>query len=139
MILPVTFTETSLSFPFKVSANGTIATTVDHKNIWANKVRSVLSTSFQERVMFPQFGNELTEVFWNTETFAKSSVNAYVARAFSNWLPTLRLNEVIVSDIDTTGQLTISISYFLPNDEQVETSIGFVRISGNLPIIQETA
>jgi phage baseplate assembly protein W len=85
----------------------------------------------------PAFGSRFNEVLWNTEGFAKQNVSAYVEEAFNTWLPNLRLVEVVVSDIDITGQLTISISYLLPNDRNSMTTLGIVGISGNLQPTQE--
>jgi hypothetical protein len=87
--------------------------------------------------MLPTFGSRLNELLWNTERYAKQTVASYIEQAFTTWLPTLSLVEVTVSDIDDSGQLTISISYSLPNNENSLTTIGIVGISGNLQPTEE--
>jgi phage baseplate assembly protein W len=132
------FTETTLAFPFKISSNGTVATINNQEAIWATKVKSVIGTLQKERVMFPAFGSRLGEAFWNTETFAKEQVRNFIQEAFIGWLPTLTLQDVQVSDIDESGQLTISISYLLPNNSASNIAIGVVGISGTLQLTQES-
>ena len=131
------YSEVTLAFPFKISSKGTVSTINDQKAIWSNKVRSVIGTLLKERVMFPTFGSRLNELLWNTERYAKQTVVSYVEQAFTTWLPTLSLVEVTVSDIDDSGQLTISISYLLPNNENSLTTIGIVGISGTLQPTEE--
>jgi phage baseplate assembly protein W len=137
MLIGSIFTETTLAFPFKVSPKGTISTINDQKAIWSNKVKSVIGTLLKERVMLPSFGSRLNEVVWNTEGFAKQHVREFVSQAFITWLPTLTLEEVDVSNVDDTGQITISISYTLPNNTSSTAVIGIVGISGNLQPTQE--
>jgi phage baseplate assembly protein W len=131
------FKETTLSFPFKVSQSGGIATVDDQATIWSQRVISVIGTTIKERIMKPTFGSRLNELLWNTEGYAKLNVQTFVEQAFIKWLPTLTLDEVTVSDIDSSGILNISISYFLPNNASTQTTIGIVGISGNLPITEE--
>ena len=131
------YKETTLAFPFKISSKGTVSTIDDQEAIWSNKVRIVIGTLIKERVMLPLFGSRLNEVLWNTEAFAKQNVSSFIEQAFITWLPSLSLDEVVVSDIDTTGHLNISISYLLPNNQNSNTTIGIVAISGNLQPTQE--
>jgi len=131
------FKERTLAFPFKISQNGLVAVVDDQESIWSNKVKSVVGTTVRERVMRPVFGSRLNELAWNTEGYAKQSVQSFVEQAFLTWLPSLTLNEVTVSDIDDAGQLNISISYLLPNDTASVTTVGIVAVSGNLQPTQE--
>jgi phage baseplate assembly protein W len=137
MLIGSTFKETTLAFPFKVSAKGTVATVNDQNAIWSNKVKSVIGTLLKERVMTPAFGSRLNEVLWNTEGFAKQHVREFISQAFITWLPTLTLDEVIISDVDNTGELTIQISYTLPNNSSSTAVVGIVGVSGNLQPTQE--
>ena len=131
------YKETTIAFPFKISSKGTVSTVNDQEAIWSNKVKSVIGTLVKERVMLPSFGSRLSEVLWNTEGFAKQNVAEFIGQAFTTWLPNLSLVEVVVSDIDISGQLDISISYLLPNNTNSMTTIGVVGISGNLQPTQE--
>ena len=131
------YKETTLAFPFKISSKGTVSIIDDQEAIWSNKVKSVIGTLVKERVMLPSFGSRLNEVLWNTESFAKKNVSLFIQQAFATWLPNLNLVEVIVSDIDNSGYLNISISYLLPNNQNSNTTIGIVAISGNLQPTQE--
>lgn len=132
------FKETTLAFPFRISQDGDVAAVDDQTAIWSQRVTSVIGTTIKERIMKPTFGSRLNELLWNTEGYAKVNVQTFVEQAFIKWLPTLTLDEVTVSDIDQSGTLNISISYFLPNNTSTETTIGVVGISGNLPITEET-
>jgi hypothetical protein len=126
------FKETALDFPFRISADGTVATVNSQEAIWSNKVRLAISTLQKERVFFPSFGSKIGELFWNNESFAKTHVKSFIEEVFIGWLPTLTLQNVEVSNIDSLSQLTINISYLLPNDTLSQTAIGIISISGNL-------
>jgi phage baseplate assembly protein W len=131
------YKETTLAFPFKISPKGTVSTINDQEAIWSNKVKSVVGTLIKERVMMPSFGTRFNEVLWNTEKFAKTNVVTFIEHAFITWLPNLNLEEVVVSDVDTSGQITISISYSLPNEQNSMVSIGIIGISGTQQATEE--
>ena len=137
MLINSSYKETTLAFPFKISSKGTVSTINDQQAIWSNKVKAVIGTLIKERVMLPTFGSRLNEVLWNTEGFAKQNVIAFVEQAFTTWLPALNLVEVVISDIDTSGQLEINITYLLPNNQSSNTTIGIIAISGVQQSTQE--
>lgn len=132
------FEETAISIPFKIGANGSVSVATDQKSIWSHKVRSVIGTAVSERVMLPEFGCRLNDVLWSGETSIQEEVQRYIQESFSFWLPKLTLVKVSVSNVDDTGQITIAISYLLPNTEETNITIGIVRLSGNRQISQVT-
>ena len=132
--------EVALTLPFSVNAYGRINTTTERSKIWQDRVRSVVGTYLGERVMRPNFGSDVVDAVFENSDDAQITIETAIREAFNTFLPTLSVSEVRTNYDENTGILETEIVYALPDakiDELVSTTIGLVRIAGNLPAIQE--
>jgi len=130
--------EIAIALPFSIDPYGKVSQTKEQSKIWADKVRSVIGTALKERVMRPLFGTDISSSVYEGQDFAELSVKDAVATAFNTQLQRLQLQSVS-SVFDTyTNTLTVDVTYALPNDEVVSTTIGILSISGNLIPREET-
>lgn len=132
--------ELTISLPFSINAYGRVGTTQEQSKIWQDRVRSVIGTYLGERVLRPGFGSNVSEEVFESEEDAQITIRQAIQQSFSTWLPTLSLKDTLVDYDENTGILEVEVIYALPDSvtEEVEsTTIGVVRIAGNLPPIQE--
>lgn len=132
--------ELALSLPFSVNPYGRISTTTERSKIWQDRVRSVIGTFLGERVMRPNFGADVVDAVHETSEEAIIIIETQVRQAFNTYLPTLTLTDVITNYDESTGIMEVEIVYSLPEatiEDVSSTTIGLVRIAGNLPPLQE--
>jgi len=129
--------EKAISLPFSIDSFGAVGSTTEQPKIWADRVRSVLGTSLRERVMKPTFGTLIPFSLFNSVENAVHEIKDEVTKAFNKQLPLLKLTAVDVSQAQVTNELTISVTYALPNQEVAKTTIGYVSIQGNIPLYEE--
>lgn len=124
--------EVAIALPFSIDAYGKVSQTKEQPKIWADKVRSVIGTALKERVMRPLFGTNIPAAVFENQDFSALTVQDTVSTAFNQQLQRLQLQDVSSVFDDYTGTLNIEITYGLPNDEVVSTTVGLLSISGNL-------
>jgi phage baseplate assembly protein W len=129
--------EIAMTLPFQIDVYGKVSSTIEQERIWADRVRSVIGTCLRERVMRPNFGTTIPFALFETSDSAIQEVTSEVNNAFLNFLPTLSVQEVTVTFNEPLNTIDVSITYSLPNDKLVTTTIGVVVIRGTLPPIQE--
>ena len=129
--------EKAISLPFSFDAYGKIAITTDQAKIWADRVRSVIGTNLRERLMRPEFGSLVPTAFMETQEMAAATVNAEVERAFSTQLDKLSLQSTDCSFDEYSGTMNVTITYQLPNNNIIDTTVSYVYLSNNQPIYEE--
>jgi phage baseplate assembly protein W len=109
----------AITLPFTIGPNG-INKTTDISKIWKDRVYGVVLTSFNERVMSPNFGTEVKAALFLSIDDAMDSIKESVQIGFSRWLSTLTLNSVTGSLDPSDGNLNVEILYSIPGsiDEQ---------------------
>ena len=129
--------EVAIALPFTLTSYGSIGTTTDQSKIWADRVRSVIGTTLRERVMRPTFGTTITHAFMETQDTASISITSEVSSAFALLLPNLTLNSVDTSVDEYSGEVSATISYSLPNNDVVDTTVAIANVIGTLPPYEE--
>jgi phage baseplate assembly protein W len=129
--------EKAIALPFSINSFGKVTDTTELSKIWADRVRSVIGTALRERVMLPDFGTDIPSSVFETTEEADSQIQTEVIRAFNEQLSALTLDEVTSTFDEFTNVMNVDITYALPNDEVVNTSIGLVSIAGTAPIYEE--
>ena len=124
--------EVAIALPFSIDPYGKVTQTTDQSKIWADKVRSVIGTALRERVMRPTFGTDIPSAVFESQEDADGRVQELVAVSFNSQLPRLTLQGVSTAFDEYSGTLTLEITYALPNEEVVSTTIGLIIISANL-------
>jgi phage baseplate assembly protein W len=106
----------AISLPFRIDGYGQVSSTSDPRKIWADRVRSVLMTSFGERVMRPTFGSDVADEVYDILDEVPELTYASVSQAFSDFLPRLTLEDVVaVSEDEENGVVSLEIQYRLPD------------------------
>lgn len=106
----------SISLPFRLDGYGRVAVTTDIKKIFADRVRTVISTYPGERVMRPTFGTFLPDDLFGDAESTESFISADVQDAFALWLPDLQFEDVEVIEKDgPNGSVEVRINYTAPN------------------------
>ena len=129
--------EKAIALPFSINSFGRVTDTTEMSKIWADRVRSVIGTALRERVMLPDFGTDIPSSVFETTEEADSQIQTEVIRAFYEQLSALTLDEVTSTFDEFTGVMNVDITYALPNDEVINTSIGLVSLAGTAPIYEE--
>jgi phage baseplate assembly protein W len=130
--------ETAISLPFSVDPYGSITSTVDQAKIWADRVRSVIGTNLNERVMLPTFGTLVPSSFMETVDAADALISSEIRTAFANQLPLLTFEKADITYDEYSNTVNISIVYDLPNNQETATTtIALITIDGNSPASEE--
>lgn len=129
--------EVAITLPFSINPYGSIATTTEQSKIWSDRVRSVIGTNLRERIMRPNFGTLVPSSFMETADDAESIITTEVGSAFATQLSLLDLQETSILYDEYTNQLNVTITYALPNNEVVKTTIGLITIDGKNPATEE--
>lgn len=129
--------EIALTLPFKINPYGNVASTTDQAKIWSDRVRFVIGTNLEERLLDPQFGTLVPEAFMQTAEDADALIAAEVERAFPLQLELLTFQSVDISFDEYTGTTNVNIIYNLPNGEVTDTVVAVTYIGGNNQSVQE--
>lgn len=129
--------EKTIALPFSIDPYGKVTITSDQSKIWADRVRSVMGTFLRERVMRPEFGTDIPYSVFNTQEAAQQEISTETAQAFNQHLPLLTLDSVSSSFDSYSGVINVTITYKLPNDIVVDTTIGILTVRGNIPPYEE--
>jgi len=129
--------ESAVSLPFALDAYGNVKKTYDQSKIWADRVHTVIGTLKKERVMLPNFGTAMPGSLFETQSVTEETIKREVFTAFVNYLSQLTLDSVEVVFDEYNDAITAEITYSLPNQEQLMTTIGVATISGNKLIGEE--
>lgn len=99
-------------FPLSTTANGSIALVGGDREI-EEAIRIILSTSFGERPMRPEFGCGIHDhVFASADATTAGVIIYEVRRALERWEPRIIVQDIIVSfDRVHLGMLYIDIHY----------------------------
>jgi phage baseplate assembly protein W len=127
-------TQRAISLPFSLSESNGISFTTNENKIWKDRVFLAVMTGLSERVMRPNYGTQIKTAIFENEAVAIPLVDATVRAGFSQWLPSLVLQNLYIElDLDTM-HLDITISYKLPNEttDEVKISTGTFTRSGDL-------
>lgn len=138
-------TELAISLPFSITPYGSVSTTTNQYKVWADRARSVIGTSFSERIYRPRFGTGIPQSLFDSTEDMVEEIRRSVQQAFDTFLSTLTLEEVNVevSNSDLAGVYTYGnvvsteITYSLPNGSFETIIVGIATIDGNNPIIEE--
>lgn len=133
--------EKAISLPFSLDTYGKITTATEFSKIWADRVRSVMCTMLDERVMEPTFGTKIADSMFDGVEEAVPTIKTEVEQAFIKFLSTLVLDTVEVSfdekSTDSSGAIYIEVEYTLPNNKTDSIVVAIAAISRNQPAYQE--
>jgi phage baseplate assembly protein W len=131
-------TEVALAFPFSLDPfTGSISTTTNQDVIWADRVRMAVETTVGERVMRPTYGTKVPSSLFNTIDGFTDVVEQDVRRVFVEQLPLLTLIKISTDFTPRENELSVTITYALPNKTQATTLVGVMVVSDINPPYEE--
>jgi len=106
------FIGSGWAFPLRTTATGEIALVSGEKEI-EEAITLILSTSFGERPMRPEFGCGIHDyVFASADATTAGLISYEVKRSLARWEPRVEVTDVIISlDKANSGVLYIDIRY----------------------------
>lgn len=134
----INVSESTITLPFKINEFGKVATNNSQEKIWADRVRSAIGTSLGERVMRPGYGTSISDIVLGDAERGAEILKDQVQLAFTRDLSLLKLESTEVTFSETSSAMTVEIVYSLPNQQVQTVTMGFAKLSGNYPIIEET-
>lgn len=106
----------AISLPFRLDGYGNVASSSDMSRIWADRVRTVVSTYPGERVIRPTFGTRLPEDLYEALSETRELVTGQLSESFSAWLPEVEFNGIEIEEYDEgQGTVRMSVNYSVPN------------------------
>lgn len=133
--------EKAIALPFALDTYGRISTATDFSKIWADRVKSVICTGVNERVMEIGFGTKIAEYAFDGVEVAIPAIKTEVEQAFIKFLPTLELDDVTVTynedSTDSSGAVYVEVEYTLPNNKTDLAVVAVAVIPRNQPAYQE--
>jgi phage baseplate assembly protein W len=130
--------ERAIQVPFRITAQGKVSEATTSSDIWADRVRTGLLTRKTERVARMGYGTDLGDMVYEESDFATGAVEEEIRKGFDSLFPSLALESVEAEWDVEAEQLRVDVTYSLPNQDIITTSIGRVAIQGTEPPIQET-
>jgi phage baseplate assembly protein W len=131
--------EIAIKLPFTISKFGIVDYTNNQNEIIGDRVRTVISTAFGERIYRKDFGTNLGNELYNPIGTVQDLIASEITKAFSKWLGSLTLIEVRVSSDDLDGTIEIAVDYQLPNLELDTIKLsGFASINSDGTITEVT-
>jgi len=134
----INVSESTITLPFKINEFGKVATNNSQEKIWADRVRSAIGTAIGERVMRPGYGTSISDIVLGDAERGAELLKDQVQLAFTRDLSLLELSSTEVSFSEAQSSLTVEIIYSLPNQQVQTVTMGFAKLSGNYPIIEES-
>lgn len=117
---------TTISYPFRINARGSIATTRDPRKVNVDRVRAVLSTQVGDRPMRPGFGTDTSGLIMEMQHVGDTEVNRRVKQAFKDHLPGLHLQRIrVVPPTEDSQTGTITVEFNGPDGSTDATSVTF--------------
>ena len=127
----------AIKLPFNVTPQGNVEYTTNFREVWEDRVRSVLLTSRYERANRHDFGTDIYQEILNGTSGiggAEQNVVAAVYESFSKFLsPSLSLKSVDTDYNYDSGALIVTVSYTLPDNSTQTTVVNSLTIAGNNP------
>jgi phage baseplate assembly protein W len=127
-------TQRAISLPFSLSESYGISFTTNQNKMYKDRVFLVVMTGINERVMRPTYGTQIKTAIFENEAVAIPLVDATVRAGFSQWLPSLVLQDLYIELDLNTMHLDITINYKLPNEttDEIRINTGTFTRSGDL-------
>lgn len=127
-------TQKAISLPFSFNEGGGIGYATDEKKIWQDRITIAVMTSLGERVMRPGFGSSVKSAVFENYRDALALIKQAVAIAFSQWLKSLTLTNVVgtVNQADETLDIEIFYRYGEALEERVTIKTAILNRSGDI-------
>lgn len=118
---------TTIQFPFQISASGGVATCEDLSESVRSRATFLLNSITGERVMRPEWGVDVQEMFFVLED-EHTAVREAVIQALSTHIPEMTGVEVLVKPFPGMGReyLLVEVRYLI--EDQMEEDVLVVQM-----------
>jgi len=100
-----------ISLPFSFNASGGVAYTQDEKKVWQDRVLLTVMTYLGERLMRLEFGTAINSGLFQSVGDASTLIKNEINSAFTKFLPSLTLKDVVPSVDPIDENLSFNIVY----------------------------
>ena len=104
-------TQAVISLPFSFNASGGVSYTQDEKKVWQDRVLLTVMTYLGERLMRLEFGTAINSGLFQSVDDASTLVKGEISSAFTKFLPSLTLKDVVTSVDPIDGNLSFNVIY----------------------------
>jgi phage baseplate assembly protein W len=104
-------TQSVISLPFSFNADGGVSHTEDERKIWQERVLLTVMTSVGERLMRLDYGTLVNSASFQSVDDATNLIKGEIGTAFTRWLTSLTLQDIIVSADPVDDVLSFNIIY----------------------------
>lgn len=108
-----------LRWPLRVGSDGTFVTAASPSDVWADRMRGLVSTRVGERVMRETYGCGIGEALF--QEIAVQEPESMVREAVSKWLPEITVDRVYTDHYE--GVFDVDVDYTLPNGSEGRASL----------------
>lgn len=110
----------AIVLPMRLDDYGRVVSSTLPDRVWADRVRTVLSTTVGERVMRPDYGSRIPYGLMEAMAELPQLIEDAVRVAFLKFLPSLTLNSVQVLE-EYGGETMLEISYSIPGNPEPQS------------------
>lgn len=119
----------AIAYPFKIIENGKVLATNDISKIYLDRALTLVSTLVRQRFMRPAYGVDLGKGMYENSNSYTDGLESAIRSAMSIWLPELNMVEISISDVDESGNVSVTLILSLPNETNIELSYKTVVLS----------
>jgi phage baseplate assembly protein W len=123
--------EVAIALPFRIDAQGNVATSTDQGAIWADRLKAAVGTIAGTRLMRSTYGSDLSQGFMDTTSAINAVIQDEVAKIFVNQFPTLTLISVSVDWSVDTNIVNAEVLYRLPSQDEAQTTVGIAILASD--------
>ena len=113
----------TISFPFRIDANGHLADTSNTKKIWTDRVRAVVNTQVGDRVMRPDFGTDTDSLVLDVGTPAQKSLPDVLKGSLGKFLPQLQVDDVVAYPGENSQTVRGEVRFTCPDRTFASTTV----------------
>lgn len=126
---------TNFKLPFQLTAQGTVATTIDPNEIGTDRVDALIGTYPGERVMLSNYGVNLPMYLFTPDIIESTDLIANEIQAqVAKWEPSITLTEVTpITTQSDQGIAQVNVEFTISNDPTLTpTLVATVEVGGNV-------
>lgn len=126
-----TVAEVAIALPFRIDAQGNVASSTDQSAIWSDRLTGAMGTIEGTRLLRSTYGSDIAQGFMDTERAINAVIQDEVAKIFVNQFPTLTLISVSVDWSSDTNVVTADVLYRLPSQDEAQTQVGIALLASD--------
>jgi phage baseplate assembly protein W len=126
---------TNFKIPFQLTAQGTVATTIDPNEIGNDRIEALIGTYPGERVMQPSYGVNLPMYLFTPDIIESTDLlSNEITSQVSKWEPSITLLDITpVTTQEDQGIAQVNVEFTISNDPTLTPSlVATVEVGGKV-------